>query len=150
MKTVMMLMCLISVLLIGCNEVKKPFSVSGYGDNDAFGIRAGYRVTDSAELGILSEYYPNEHDDSQIWGIYGAYHFDDLVDIPNPFGDDDIPASPYIGLQTALNNMYDEQVSLFAGSTFWDIFFVEYQSEPFSNKVSSDQDKAVIGLRWRF
>jgi hypothetical protein len=155
-----MLLTISLLILIGGCATEKPVSVWLYGDRDVAGARLGARVTENNEIGIMSNYYPNEGNDSQIWGAYGVYHFDRVVQITNPFNQNElIDAYAYVGVQTSFDNNYSRQFSPFTGFTFnlnkegvkeQGGLFIEYQNDAFDNKASMQENKVLLGMRFRF
>ncbi len=147
---VVLVMCLL-VSLAGCQEGNSNASVWLGGDNEASFVRVGTMFTENSEVGIVSNYYPNNRNDSQGFGIYAVHHVPGEYSIPNPF-DPDVPimaVCSYIGAQTTFDDNYDEQLSAFTGFEFWDIFFAEVQFDAYDNKASvrDDEVRGVLGLR---
>ncbi len=147
------LMCLLAVsLLAGCSEGQRGVAWVG-GDNEASFVRLGAMVTENNEVGVLSNYYPNERNDSQGFGIYAVHHIPGEFEIPNPITGEPIMAvCSYIGVQTTFDDNYDDQLSAFTGVEFWDIFFAEVQFDAYDNKASvrDDEVRGVLGARIKF
>ena len=151
MKTVLMTMCLLAVSLAGGSEGQRVAWAGG--DNEASFVRLGTMVTKNNEVGVLSNYYPNERNDSQGFGLYAVHHIPGEFEIPNPFtGETILAGCSYIGAQTTFDDNYDEQLSAFTGFCFWDIFFAEVQLDAYDNKASvrDDEVRGVLGIRLKF
>jgi hypothetical protein len=129
-------MCLLAISLAGCFE-KESSSLWAFGDDDALGVRLGTEVAENVEVGVSSMWWPESDNDTQLYGGYALYH--------QP-GD---TTSTYIGVQTPLNNNYD-QIAPVAGVVFDEIFFLEYQYKNWDEKEAQEEDKIVFGVRFRF
>ncbi len=137
--------------LVGCAEGNR--TAWAYGDNESSGVRLGTMVTENNEVGILSQYFPNNDNDSQIWGVYAVHHVPGEFEIPSPFtGEPIIAGCMYAGLQTSFDNHYDEQLSAFTGFEFWGVFFIEAQFDAYDNKASVRDDtvRGVLGVRIQY
>lgn len=152
-----LLMCMISlILLAGCqNEMTTWVG----GDQKAMFARIGTMVTENNEIGGVVNWYPNTNEtDSELYGVYAIHHLPGTFEILNPLDrtNDDavVKAESYIGVQTCLNEKYDEQISTIAGFKFWDIFFTEIQYDAYDNRsaVRDDEVRAIVGFRaeWKF
>lgn len=137
MKTVTILLCLLTISLAGCGQN----SFWAYGDDDALGVRLGTEVAENVEVGFSSMWWPEDDGDSQMYGGYAIYH---------------LPADPnglfgtYVGAQTPLNNNYYNKVAPIAGIVFDEIFFIEYQYKNWESKESQEEDKIAFGVRIPF
>lgn len=135
---VSILMCLLVAisLVAGCFE-KESSSMWAFGDDDALGIRLGTEVAENVEVGISSMWWPEDDGDTQLYGAYALYYLpEDAV-------------NTYIGVQTPLNNNYD-QIAPVAGVVFDEVFFLEYQYKNWGDKEAQEEDKIVFGIRLRF
>ena len=153
LKKPLITLCLVSILLLaGCmTELDRPNSIWLMGDEEVATAMIGTRVTRNNEVGILYQTYPNNlDDDSDLFGAYAAYHFPDLVQMPNPFGGESTDVSAFIGAQTTIDENYIDQISPFVGFIFWDFLVVKYENDAFDNRNSSDEQAIIAGLRFRF
>ena len=136
MKTVTILLCLLILIVAGCESEKSSFWA--YGDNDALGVRVGTEVAENIELGVSSVYWPDDDNDTQLYGAYVMLHQPGET------------ISTYVGAQTPLNNTYYDQVAPVVGVVFDEIFFTEYQYRNWDAKEAQEEDKIVFGVRLRF
>jgi hypothetical protein len=127
--------------LLGCSESEKSSSVWLFGDDDALGVRIGTEVAENIEVGVSSVYWPDDDNDTQLYGAYALYHL--------PSNDEDVICT-YVGAQTPLNNTYYSQVAPVVGIVFDEIFFTEYQYKNWDAKEAQEEDKIVFGIRIRF
>jgi hypothetical protein len=111
-----------------------------FGDDDALGVRIGTEVVENVEVGVSSIWWPENDNDTQLYGAYALYHL--------PSDDEDIVCT-YVGAQTPLNNNYD-QVAPVIGVIYDEIFFTEYQYRNWDNKAAQEEDKIVFGVRIKF
>ena len=132
MKTLTILMCLL-LIVPGCGKE----SLWVFGDNDALGLRVGTEVSENIEVGASSIYWPDDDNDTQLYGAYAMLHQPGET------------ISTYIGAQTPLNNNYD-QVAPVVGIVFDKIFFTEYQYKNWDSKEAQEEDKIVFGIRLKF
>jgi len=162
MKNVWMLLI---VLLVAANCQASDMTVWFYGEDDLIGARVGYMVDDNVEVGILSQWYPQD-EAPNILGAFGCYHFDDPVEITNPLPVDWLPetfvAKPYIGAQVSidfrkligeLDGQRRSMVGPIAGVIVQEILVLEYSYSAFGDaldKVLDDNHKFSVGLRMPF
>lgn len=141
--------------------VEKAFAAWLYGDAEVLGARLGARLTENNEIGVLAEIYPNTRDqDSEVYGLYGVYHFDDTVKFTNPFNQNElIEGQPYIGVQTSFGDKFNDQFSPFTGFTFNlsnkskkedGGLFIEYAYDSFDNRSANDEHILRLGMRIKF
>ena len=150
-RKLLMLMCLLTVSLAGCTEGQRVAWAGG--DNEASFVRVGTMVSENNEVGVLSNYYPNNRNDSQGFGLYAVHHIPGEFEIPNPLtGETILAGCSYVGVQTTFDDNYDDQLSAFTGFCFWDIFFAEVQLDAYDNKASvrDDEVRGVLGIRLIF
>lgn len=134
-KQLVILLCLLVVG--GCGNE----SLWVFGDNDALGVRVGTEVAENVEVGVSSVWWPENDNDTQLYGAYALYHL--------PSNDEDIVCT-YVGAQTPLNNTYYNQVAPVVGIVYDEIFFTEYQYRNWSDKAAQEEDKIVFGIRLKF
>jgi len=128
-----------------------------FGNDENIGARVGYEVSENAEVGVVSYWWPEE-DAPQVWGIYGIYFFPDLIEIRNPIPVSFLPETfegkGYSGMQVGVN--FDNDASFaspLAGVLFNEIFFLEYQYRAYDNKLEetlNDEHIFMIGLRFKW
>jgi len=152
------LLIVVLVLCVSGVAHAKDWSAWTFGDNQYVGARIGYALTDNVEAGAESLWWPKE-DAPQVWGVYGIYKWDNIVEIPNPILLDFLPekfeAYPYIGARVGVNLDNDGTYSgAIAGLIIQEIFFAEFQYTDFGWKLSdspdTDESKLVVGLRIEF
>lgn len=89
----------ILLLLTGCANRMTTWT---WGENDAVGVRVGTTFGDmnEVEIGVSSLWYPSD-EAPQIWGVYGLYYFDDILDVNQPIPFEFLPTKikvkPYFG-----------------------------------------------------
>lgn len=152
---------LVMVFAVGCQESQQTERVAVWlaGDNSMAFARVGYRVTENNELGGVITYFGNTSDDPQVEGMYGIYHFDRVVEIINPFNQEEmIAATAYVGAQYTLDRDYKNDFRPFMGFLFNEGdeikaaggLFVEYQDEAYGSKAPSSNSQVLVGMRFRF
>ena len=162
MKYVMML---IVVLLVAGTTQANDLSVWLLGEDDLVGARIGYMVDDNVEVGVLSQWYPQD-EAPNILGAFGVYHFDEPVEIKNPIPLEWLPetflAKPYIGAQVSIDfrkligetdGMRRSMVGPIAGIVVQEVLVIEYSYSAFGDgldKVLDDNHQISIGLRIPF
>lgn len=129
---VTILLCLLVVA--GCGNE----SFWAYGDDDALGLRVGTEVAENIEVGASSVYWPDDDNDTQLYGAYVMLHQPGET------------ISTYVGAQTPLNNTYYDKVAPVVGVVFDEIFFTEFQYKNWDSKEAQEQDKIVFGVRLKF
>jgi len=117
---------------------------------------------DNKEFGLQTTFLPSaEPELPEIYGMYGLYHFPDVIDINNPIPFDFLPekvqASVYLGGQITVDFGEDDVGSytgFIAGTIINEVIVIEYQNNRFGDElagiIDSNASSIYLGLRIEF
>ncbi len=147
--------CQAEMAIWGLTEIDSlPLDIE---QSKAVSIRVGY-CKDKLEGGLTSKWHPKSNA-PQVWGFYGIYHFDKVVEIPNPINifnalPETLTMRPYIGGEVGVNLDNDSGfATLIAGAQIQKILYLEYQFQTIDGvleRYGNDEHRVAFGLRYEF
>lgn len=138
----------------------KRWSVWAMAESDLTTAQLGYMLTPHVEVGALGTWRDDREQPGDIFGIYGVYHFDYAVEIPQfiPLQGlpDTLTAKPFVGVEITLDVQNEGDRTMAgpsAGFIVQDLLVLKYTYRMASSKlaeVQNDEHRFGIGLNFRF